>query len=141
MLKMTGVELELISETEMCLFVEKGMGGGISYIPKDITKPNDKYMSLYDDSKRNRYITYFDANHFCGWAKSQYLAYSWFEWLNQKVSDRFDINLISKNNFHGYILEIDPEYYDKLHEFHNDYPLAPGNLEISRDMLSKYGMA
>ena len=35
----------------------------------------------------------------------------------------------------GYILEVDLEYSDELH---NDYPLAPEKLEISDDMLSKY---
>ena len=38
----------------------------------------------------------------------------------------------------GYILEVDLEYPDKLHDFHNDYSLAPEKLEISNDMLSKY---
>ena len=52
---------------------------------------------------------------------SQYLSYGGFKWLNN-----------------GYILEADLEYPDELHELRNDYPLAPENLEISDDMLSKY---
>ena len=38
----------------------------------------------------------------------------------------------------GYILEVDLEYPDELHELHNDYPLAPEKLAVSSDMLSKY---
>ena len=38
----------------------------------------------------------------------------------------------------GYFLEVDLEYYDKLHDLHNDYPLAPEKLAVSSDMLSKY---
>ena len=48
-----------------------------------------------------------------------------------------DVNLTSENNPHGYILEVDLEYPDQLHELHNDYPLAPEELEISNDILSK----
>ena len=35
----------------------------------------------------------------------------------------------------GYLLEVDLEYPDELHELHNDYPLAPEKLTVSNDML------
>ena len=38
----------------------------------------------------------------------------------------------------GYILEVDLEYCDRLHELHNDYSLAREKLKISHNMLSKY---
>ena len=38
----------------------------------------------------------------------------------------------------GYLLKVDLKYSDKLHELHNDYPLAPEKLAFSSDMLSKY---
>ena len=46
--------------------------------------------------------------------------------------------MISEDSPVGYILEIDLEYPWKLRNLHNDYPLAPEKLKISRDMLSKY---
>ena len=69
---------------------------------------------------------------------TQYLPYSGFKWLSQKEINRFDVNSISKNSSGGYILEVDLEYPDKLHEVHNDYLLAPEKLEISHNMLSNY---
>ena len=42
MLKMTGIELKLISDIDMHLFIEKGMRGGISYIAKRHSKANNK---------------------------------------------------------------------------------------------------
>ena len=42
MLKMTKIELDLISDIDMHLFIEKGMTGGISYIAKRYSKANNK---------------------------------------------------------------------------------------------------
>ena len=47
MLKMTDVEFKKISDTEMYLFIEKGLRGGISYIAKKHSKANNKYMKNY----------------------------------------------------------------------------------------------
>ena len=53
MLKMTRIELELISDIDMHLFIEKGKGDGISYIAKRYSQANNKYMKDYDGSKCN----------------------------------------------------------------------------------------
>ena len=55
-----------------------------------------------------------------------------------KNFDNFDVNSVSKNNLYGYILEVDLEYPDELHNLHNDCPLAAEKLEITYDMLSNY---
>ena len=54
---------------------------------------------------------------------SGFLSYGRFKWL--KNVDKFDVNSVSENIPIGYILEVDFEYLDELHELHNDYPLAP----------------
>ena len=138
MLKIISVKLELISYNDMYLFVEKCMRCGISYIGKRYSKANNKYIKSYDDSKRSKYITYLDANKLFGWALSQYLPYSGFKWLNRKEIDRFDVNSVSENSLDRYILEVDLEYRDELHESHNHYPITPEKLEIIHRMLSKY---
>ena len=51
MLKMTGINLKLILDINMYLFVEKGMREGISYIAKRLSKVNDKYMQSSDNKK------------------------------------------------------------------------------------------
>ena len=38
----------------------------------------------------------------------------------------------------GYLLEVNLEYPDELHELHNNYPLAPEKLAVSNDMLLTY---
>ena len=61
MLKMTKVNLELISDIDVHLFIEKGMRGGISYIGKRHSK-----------SEKSKFIMYLDANILHGWTMSQY---------------------------------------------------------------------
>ena len=55
MLKMTGIELEKISNVDMYLFIEKGLRGGVSYISKRYLKANNKYMNDYDSKKSSKF--------------------------------------------------------------------------------------
>ena len=142
-LKMTGIELELIRDIDMHLFIEKGMRGGVSHIAKRHSKANNKYMENYDSSEEIVYIIYLDVNNLYGWAMIQYLPCGGFKWLSKNEIDKFDLNSmelhsIDKNSSIGYILEVDLEYPSELHDSRNDYPLAPEKLEISQNMLSKY---
>ena len=55
MLKMTGIKLVKISDTDKYFFIEKGSRGGISDIAKRYAKANNKYMNDYDPKKANIY--------------------------------------------------------------------------------------
>ena len=138
MLKMTKVELEHISNINIRVFIERGMRGGISYIAKRHSKANNKYVKNYDSTKENVFIMYFDANNLYGWAMTQYLSYGSFKWMTKKKINDFDLGLVRENSSNGYILEVDLEYPSELHNFHNDYPLAPEKLKVNNDVLSKY---
>ena len=45
---------------------------------------------------------------------------------------------IKSNNSTEYILEVDLEYLQELHDIHNDYPLAPEKINIPKEWLCKY---
>ena len=98
----------------MYLFVGKGMRGGLFYIPERCSKTNNKYRKLHDDSKPSKYITYMDAKKSLWFGNSQYLPYSGFKWQNQNKIGGFHVNLVSENNFHESISEVDLEYLDIL---------------------------
>ena len=79
MLKMTGIELEKISDIDKYLFIEKGTRGEVSYIAKRYAKANNKYMNDYIPEEPSTFMTYFDKNNLYGWAMSEYLPYEKFE--------------------------------------------------------------
>ena len=67
---------------------------------------------------------------------SEYLPYEDFHRV--KNINGFHVMSVNEKSYTGYILEVDLEYPDELHELHNDYPLAPEKLAVSNDMLSSY---
>ena len=131
MLKMTGINLELITDIDMQLFIEKGLRGGISYIAHRHAEANNKYMKNFDPVKLISYIMYLDANNLYGWAMSQPLPYGNFRWVRAN-------SVIPKRKGIGHIYEVDLEYPKELHDLHNDYPCAPEKIKVSDDMLSDY---
>jgi hypothetical protein len=66
---------------------------------------------------------YFDVNNLYGWAMCQPLPYADFRWVDN-VSD-FDVIAITLDSPIGYILEIDLEYPQHLHDTHTDLPFCP----------------
>ena len=111
-LKMTDVKLELLTDVNMLLMVEKGIRGGVSMISNRYGKANNKYMgeptffrfmlnciiyiinfitplkvpminTRYDPSKPSKYIQYLDANNLYGVAMSMKLPTCGFKWMNK----------------------------------------------------------
>ena len=55
--KITKIKLELITDSDMYIFVEKETRGGFFCIPNRYSKVNNKYLKSYDQSK-NQNILY-----------------------------------------------------------------------------------
>ena len=137
-LKMTEVELQLLTDPDMYLFTEEGLRGGISMISNRFSKANNPYVPDYDPTQENSYVMYFDASNLYGWAMSQSLPTGEFDWLTEQEIADLDITNVADDNEEGYILEVDLQYPSELHDLHNDYPLAPEKMKISPEMLSPY---
>ena len=66
-LKKIGIELELLTDIDLLLMVEKGIRSGICHEIHRYAKANNKYMKNYYKSIMSSYLEYLDANNLCGW--------------------------------------------------------------------------
>ena len=124
-LKMTNVELELLSDIDMLLMIEKGIRGGVSMISNRYGKANNKYMGKsFNEKEPSKYIQYLDANNLYGWAMSNPLPTHGFKWMKVDELETWEL--------HSCILEVDLEYPKSLHDLHNDYPLAPEQIVVNK---------
>ena len=67
-LKKARVRLELLTDIDMLLIVEKGIRGGICNSIHRYAKANNKYMKNYDKDMESSDLEYLDANNLYGWA-------------------------------------------------------------------------
>lgn len=81
-------------------------------------------MDNYDAQKESSYIMYVDCNNLYGYSMMQHLPISGFQWC-EKTFNTEDILNIPDDADTGYILEVDMEYPESLHDLHNDYPFCP----------------
>ena len=135
MLKLTGIEIDLVYNQEMYEMIEAGLRGGMTQTTCKKVEANNKYMgSDYDSSKESSYINYLDANNLYGLSMIQKLPCRNLKWDDKITED----DIINYNNGRTvYILEVDLEYPKELHDLHNDYPLAPEVMNVKANMLSE----
>ena len=125
LLKHSKVNLELLTDPDMLLMFEKGIRGGISMISNRHGRANNKYMKeKFDSSQPSKFVPYLDANNLYGWAMMKPLPVGDFHWMTGDELERW-------REF-PCVLEVDLEYPEELHDFHNDYPLAPERIKINK---------
>ena len=139
-LRTTGVQIHLLTDLPLLQTIEDGLRGGISMSCHNYCKANNKYLPDFDASKPSNYIMYLDANNLYGWAMCQSLPISDFDMIENER--QFNVNSaafsllnvqIDPDDEWGHIFEVDLEYPDYLHDYHNDYPLAAERLQIGKE--------
>ena len=65
-LKKTGVKLELITDYDMTLMIEKGIKRGICQASHRLVRANNKYMKKNNKNTESSYVEYLDTNSLCG---------------------------------------------------------------------------
>ncbi|KRT85550.1 hypothetical protein AMK59_2282, partial [Oryctes borbonicus] len=122
MLKHTGVELETLQDVDILMFLEKGIRGGMTQCSSRYAKANNKYMPDCDPASPSTYLMYYDINAMYSWAMSQFLPSEGLEWVEDAGNLNFDV---PDDNQEGYILEVDLEYPQHIHDRQRDLPMAP----------------
>ena len=131
--KETKVILDLLTEIDMLLMVEKGIRGGTYHSIYRYAKANNKYMKVYDKNKELSYIQYWNVNNLYAWAMSQKLPVNNFEWIKDTSQFNEDfIKIYNEEIDEGYSLEFDFQHLEKLHELHNDLPFLPERMNIEK---------
>ena len=137
-LKQTRVKLELLTDVDMLLMVEKGIRGGICHVMHGHEKAINKYMKNYNKGKEEPVLEYLDANNLYGWAMSEPLPVDGFEWIEDlcKIDEDFIKNY--DDSVKGYILEVDVEYPKHLkfsylrNISHYNLPFLPEKRKINK---------
>ena len=92
----------------------------------------------YSKTSKNKRLLYLDMNNLYGCAMRQYLPIDNFKRVKKILKIEQKLMNIKNNSSTGYIREVDLEYPKKLHDIHNDYPLATEKINIPKEWLSKY---
>ena len=132
-LRKTEVKLELLTDIDILLMVEKGIREEICHAFHRYARANNKYIKDYDKNKESSYRKYWDVDNVYGWAMLQKLPVNKFECIEDisKFNEDF-IKGYNEESDEGYFLEVDVQYPEKLHELHNDLPILLERKKIEK---------
>ena len=81
------------------------------------------------------FLLQLDVNNLYGWSMKQKLPIHDFKFVPVGNTETWVENVIEPYTTEsdiGYILEVDLEYPETLHDLHNDYPLALAHLKLEK---------
>ena len=127
-LKVTKVELELLTDPDMSMFIDRALIGGVSMVAHPQAHAKDGF------------VFYCDANNLYGYAMSQYLPTGGFQWIDPALENDWGSKICSLEDEGGigYFLEVDLDYPEHLHDSHNNYPCAPEKIKVDIEELSPH---
>ena len=90
-------------------------------------------MKDYDENRQYSYLKHWDVNNLYGWAMSQKLPVNKFEWVAETSQfNEYFIKNYNEKSDEGYLLEVDVQCPEKLHEVHNDLPFLPERMKLGK---------
>ena len=124
--------IELMTDINMHLMIENSLRGGVSVVLQRYAKSNVPNTESYDPLKENEFIVYLDKNNLYGSGLMQKLPLSDFAWCSDNEIRYVERNLLQldPNDEIGYILDVDLQYSDQIHDLTNDMPLAAEKIKV-----------
>ncbi len=123
------------TQVDMYTFIEESIRGGVSMCPGRYAKANHEFLDDYNPNELSKYILYLDANNLYGFAMSEFLPFSDYEWVSASSVNLMDI---PADFPFGYIFEVDGYFPDDVHEHLSDFPPAPLKQTVTEDMISEF---
>ena len=123
-LKLTRVELELLTDIDMVLMFENGMRGGTSQAIQRYASANNKYMPNYNSKVKSTYLMHVDANNLYVWAMSKKLPINNFKWvdalemLTSEFVKSYDEDRVIQGIYLKQILIIQKNYIIHIETYH-----------------------
>ena len=132
MLKMTQVQIELLTDINQYMLVAQNIRGGVSFVNER------KALGETCAESAGNHLLYLDVNNLYGKAQCYPMPVSDYRWMSSGEIEEIDWKMQSDDQNTGYILEVDLSYPDELHELHAGLPLAPESKAVNYDILSDY---
>ena len=126
-LKMTGVNLDYITDDKLRLLLENNTRGGPS------SCMGNRYVK-----RGERKIVYEDMNNLYAWSMSQYLTTGDFREIKVTRNSLKTILGTSDNDEHGFLIECNLEYPSSIHEKTKFFPFLPDRKTNKVDDFSPY---
>ncbi|XP_075241649.1 uncharacterized protein LOC142336624 [Convolutriloba macropyga] len=122
-LKVCQPQLELLTDRELLDMTERMIRGGVAPVfSSRLERANSPSLPNYDQSKELASIIYIDANNLYGGVMFNYpLPEKAFELVTKITLE--EILRTDDNGEIGFVVEVDLEYPDAIHEKHSDFPI------------------
>ena len=79
------------------------------------------------------YLKYSDINNFDGWTMSQNFLLGNFKGVEETSEFNKDfITSYNDDSYERYFLEVDVQYHEHLHNFHNNLPFLPERIKTGK---------
>ena len=136
-LKTCNTDIELLTDRELLEMTQNMIRGGVaSVFSKRLFKANNKYQMSFNPDKESTFGFLVDANNLFGGVMEKLpLPSKDFRKVNVPLEHVLQTPTDSPV---GYILEVDLEYPDALHDLQEGFPLAPTKEIVDGAFLSDY---